>query len=154
MQFLPLALVSGLLLLISAVLVTLDYRAYKRRREAAADEAAKTAVWKRFRFRVQASGGIGVVGVLILVGASIDARAHPVKFSLTWIIAILVTFWIALMALVDLMRSRQQLAELKHQEIIQTAIFKSELERARKEVNKHQETQANGKPAHGHKDKT
>ncbi len=147
MTFAPVAVVSGLLLVISIVLVTFDVRTYRQRREAAPDENAQTAAWKRFRLRVQASSGIGVIGVLLLVGALINPRAHPMAFSLTWMIAVIVTFWIAAVALVDLMRSRSQLMELKHQQMIQTAILKSELERAKQDVRKHRETQVNGKPS-------
>lgn len=135
-----------MLLLISAVLVTFDIRTYQRRRDAAESEDARGAAWKRFRRRVQASSGIGLVGILLLVGALIDARSYPLAAACIWFAAILVTFWIVLIALLDLMTSRRQLADLKHQQVVQTAILQSELRRAQEQLRAATELQVNGKP--------
>lgn len=137
---------SSVLLLISAVLVSFDIRTYKQRRQAAETDDARQAAWVRFRRRVQASSGIGLVGVLSLIGVLIDAKAHPLATACVWMAAILVTFWIVLIALLDLMSTRQQLAELKHQQVIQTAILQSELKRAQEKLRAANETQVNGKP--------
>ncbi|MDA7978245.1 MAG: hypothetical protein MPJ50_05680 [Pirellulales bacterium] len=146
MTSVPIAIFSAVLLLISTVLVAFDVRGYKRRRITAEKDDGRKSAWKRFRRRVQASAGIGVVGIVLMVSAFINVREHPLASAMLWLSAIVLTFWVAVIALVDLMGSRQQLAELRHQEMIQTAILKSELKRAQEEVREHSELQVNGKP--------
>jgi hypothetical protein len=59
--------------------------------------------WRRFRRRVQASGLIGVIGLMILATRWIEDR----RLELAWWLAVLLfLFWLLLMALGDALSSR------------------------------------------------
>lgn len=142
---LPLTLFSCVLLMISALLVYTDLKTYARRKAAAANDSDLKTAWKRFRRRIQASAGIGVVGVLFLIAAWINPKTHPIAFASLLLAGIAGTFWIAVLALLDLIGTRRQLLDLKHQQIIQTAILKNELKRAQEKVRQANSLQTNGK---------
>lgn len=56
---------------------------------------------RRFRRRMQASGLLVVLGILISGGQLIDGREMPALFGIYWLFVLFLTFWVILLALGD-----------------------------------------------------
>lgn len=67
----------------------------------AGDEQERVHLDRQFRRRMQASGMLVLIGVMIAAGQFIDGQAHPTLFTFYWLGVILLTFWLILLALGD-----------------------------------------------------
>jgi UDP-N-acetylmuramyl pentapeptide phosphotransferase/UDP-N-acetylglucosamine-1-phosphate transferase len=100
--------VGGVLFLIGLVLVIAHLRTRKRaQNEPQLDAAAQTHLAKRFRRRLQASGMIAMLGVLIGVGDQLPIlRQKPGLFGLYWLAVLLMTAWVMLLGVGDYFSTR------------------------------------------------
>ncbi|MEX0938000.1 MAG: hypothetical protein WDZ59_09060 [Pirellulales bacterium] len=123
-----LVFVSAMLLIVSAGLILWHLIEWRKVGAPAQAGRYRDFVWRRFRRRVQASGLIGVIGLMILASRWIDDR----RLELAWWLAILLfLFWLLLMALGDALSSRnyyqgEHRRNLAEQEKLHTEIRRAE----------------------------
>jgi len=90
---LPLVLISGLgLLMMRAHLKT--RRMQWEDSSLAGDDQERTHLNRQFRRRMQASGMLVLIGVMIAAGQFIDGKALPALFTFYWSAVILLTVWL------------------------------------------------------------
>lgn len=65
------------------------------------DPQEKTHLARQLRRRMQASGMLILIGILVAAGQFIDGKALPSLFTIYWLIVILLTFWLILLAMGD-----------------------------------------------------
>lgn len=106
--------IAGLLLMRSHV------QSWSRQQEdPELDDRDRRHLRRRFRRRMQASGLLTVIGVMIPIG-DIESvfRAAPVIFAVYWFVVIALVMWVALLALGDLAatraHSRVDISRLEH----------------------------------------
>jgi hypothetical protein len=103
------------------------------------DEADREHFRKRYRRRMQASGIIVLIGVLMIVGLLFITKDHKLLFGFYWMFVLVLTFWLIALALGDAISiatySRSAQSRLNEQR----RILEAELERLRAQ-------QGNGHP--------
>lgn len=67
----------------------------------AGDDQERMHLNRQFRRRMQASGMLVLIGVMIAAGQFIDGKALPTLFTFYWMGVILLTFWLILLAMGD-----------------------------------------------------
>jgi len=67
----------------------------------AGDDQERTHLNRQFRRRMQASGMLVLIGVMIAAGQFIDGKALPALFTFYWSAVILLTVWLILLAMGD-----------------------------------------------------
>lgn len=78
-----------------------------RQPEAAADELSQSHARRQLRRRLQVSGMIALLGLLIPLGDMLPLfRNSPVAFFVFWVAVLCLTGWIALLALADMASTR------------------------------------------------
>lgn len=99
---------GGVLALIGLALVTAHLRTRKRtQNDPKLNDAARAHLGKRFRRRLQASGLIAVLGVLIGVGDQLPIlRQKPALFGVYWLAVLLMTLWVMLLGVGDYFATR------------------------------------------------
>ncbi|HSG70224.1 MAG TPA: hypothetical protein VLA12_07405 [Planctomycetaceae bacterium] len=65
------------------------------------DEADREHFRKRYRRRMQASGIIVLIGVLMIVGLLFITKDHKLLFGFYWMFVLVLTFWLIALALGD-----------------------------------------------------
>jgi hypothetical protein len=86
---------------------------------------------RRFRRRVQASSLLALVGPALVVGHRIPPREWPWLFVGYWILVVLVTAWIGLLALGDAVASGRYFSLLRRQRTATRAELQDEISRVR-----------------------
>jgi len=94
---LPIFLLSGLGLL----MMRAHYRSWKIQRDQECDPEEQNHLARRYRRRMQASGLLVLLGILISAGQLIDGKSWPTCFTVYWTGVLLLTFWLILLALGD-----------------------------------------------------
>ncbi|MDC0273230.1 hypothetical protein OAK91_00685 [Planctomycetaceae bacterium] len=148
-QLLPMILLSGLGLL----MMRSHHRAWGTESEAEVEPFAQKHFSKRYRRRMQASGMLVLLGVLITGGQFIDGEAHPLVFSIYWVVVLLLTFWLILLAMGDALSiaaySKVAQGELEQQK----RSIEAEFQRLKaQQGNGHAQTQNPAKKEHRHSD--
>lgn len=89
--------------------------------------------YRQFRRRMQTSGMLGVLGLVILVGRLlIDWIVPPIWITLWWIGVLVVLAWLTLLALVDIWATRHHFSRLRHHYLLEEVKLRAELERLRR----------------------
>jgi len=95
------------------------------------DEADREHFRKRFYRRMQASGMMVLIGVLMIVGLLFITKEHKLLFGFYWMGVLVLTFWLIVLALGDAVSiaiySRSAQSRLNEQR----RILEAELERLR-----------------------
>lgn len=99
---------GGLLFLIGLALVSAHLQMRKRtQHKPELDDAARAHLAARFRRRLQTSGLIAVLGVLIGVGDQLPIlRRNPALFGVYWLAVLLLTLWVMLLGVGDYFATR------------------------------------------------
>lgn len=99
---------GGLLVLFGLGLMVAHVRSWrKQKQDPELDESERSHFFIRFRRRMQTSGMIAVLGVLVGAGDQLPIlRKDPLLFTLYWIAVLLLTFWVMLLALGDYLTTR------------------------------------------------
>jgi hypothetical protein len=107
------ALVFGALLVLAAgAMLASHVRTWRRRRnDPELEEGERQHYERQFRRRMQASGIVAIIGVMLPLGdpseqALIPWRAHPAWLSVYWIIVLGLAMWVMLLAAGDLLATR------------------------------------------------
>lgn len=89
-------------------LVQAHVRSWKRQQnDPELDNADYSHLYARYRRRLQTSGMIAVLGVMIAVGDQLPIlRKRPDLFGLYWLAVLLLTFWVMLLAMGDYYSTR------------------------------------------------
>jgi hypothetical protein len=110
-DWVPAALVGAGLVLLGSWFINLHLRTYRRQRTGASGEEAESAYSRRqFRRRMQASGLIIVIGLLLPIGDSLIAwpagEAGLIAWAVYWLFVLGLTGWVMLLAVGDLAATR------------------------------------------------
>jgi hypothetical protein len=128
------ALFSLFLLLVSGALMFVHWRGWKALRREQLPEAEGEYRRRQFRRRMSASGTIGVVGIALFLGDTlipwIDERAVTLTF---WLVVILLTIWIALLAFVDIFATKRYIGRISEDQILEQTQLHAELFRLSRE---------------------
>lgn len=127
------------LVVLSTVLLALHVRKWRRLEEYVEDDEQQHFYRRQLRRRLQASAMIGLLGIAIAGGMAIPWQHWPLAFAFYWLLVILVTFWIALLALADMSHSRAYVNRLNREHRIKRAELEAQLARfrARQSNGKH-----------------
>ena len=135
------ALIAGLMLLGFAVVSAwLQIRA---RRELSPfleeDNLARTHADRQLRRRLQMSGMLGIVGVMIPLGDQLEPffRTRPGLFFVYWIVVLILVAWTVLMALGDWMSTAAYSSLANIQQRIERSRLEDEVRRYRASQNGH-----------------
>lgn len=97
MVLLPIFLISGL----GVTMMWFHYRSRDADAESNRDELEMRHLATRYRRRMQASGILVLLGIMISGGQFLDGKAMPGLFGLYWLFVLFMTFWVILLALGD-----------------------------------------------------
>ena len=99
---------GGAVMLVAAAMICSHVRAWRRERDdPQLDDDERAFLARRFRRRMQTSGLLLAIGILIPVGDQLLQLEHqPALFTLYWLAILLATMWIALLAVGDMVSTR------------------------------------------------
>lgn len=110
-DWVPAAAVGAGLVLLGGWFIGLHLRTYRRERSRESADAAERAYYQRqFRRRMQASGLIMVIGVLLPIGDSVipwpAGQGGLIAWAMYWLFVLGLTGWVMLLAVGDLAATR------------------------------------------------
>ncbi|MBI1345853.1 hypothetical protein GC163_06145 [bacterium] len=109
-----------------------------RQPEAAADELSQTHARRQLRRRLQVSGMIALLGLLIPLGDMLPLfRNSPVAFFVFWVALLCLTGWIVLLAIADMASAKVFHGRAAKQLLQQKRELEAELARYRSRSNGH-----------------
>ncbi len=103
------ACVGATLCLVGLIMMRAHVRSWRiQKRDTTLDDFDRQHYQARFRRRLQTSGMIALVGVLIACGDSplIPWQNFQRAFAIYWLVVLMLTLWIALLAIGDLSSNR------------------------------------------------
>ncbi len=131
------SIVFGVLLLVfSVVMLRRHVATWRAARDGKKDERARDFAFRQYRRRMQGSAMIGIIGVAVIAGIWITDNTAALFF---WLGVTLVVFWMALLALADLLATRHYYSQLQREQLEEHAALRGELERLKRR-------DGNGKP--------
>lgn len=142
MNFVTLYLIPLAIVVLSGFLMAWHVRQW--RVEQAGDQNADDHRYQRGRFRrrMQSSAMLCLAGVAMVVGQLIRAKEQPSLYVFFWWGVAILVLWVMALALADILATRQHIARLKRQRIVEEARLRAELARANA-------PRGNGKPTRG-----
>jgi hypothetical protein len=107
---------------------------------------------RQYRRRMQASAIIGIVGIALFVGItfflgeqSLIPWVEDVVVIFTyWLAVVLITIWMALLALVDVWATRRYLNCIHENDLLEQTKLHAELHRLQREKSERQTVEGNG----------
>ncbi len=143
--------VPGALILMSVSLVWWHFHQWERFRHELTEPRDKDYYRRRLRRRVQTSGMVGVLGVVMILGLLVPGHQFPWLYVFIWIGALLLLAWIVLLALADWVASYQYHTQLRNDLLVNRAVLEAQVRRARQELEKHRsQGPHNGSPPNSH----
>jgi hypothetical protein len=131
---LPSALFSLMLLFVSAVLMLAHWRGWNAVRQQALPQEEYDYRRRQCRRRMQASGMIGIVGIALFLGETfIRWFNDPVVTAVFWAAVVLVTVWMALLALVDIWATKRYVNRAFQDDLLDQTKLQAELYRVSEE---------------------
>ena len=139
MKFLPSALFSLMLLLFSGVLMLMHWRSWKAFQQENLPQMERDYRRRQYRRRMQASGMIGIVGIALFVGVAFFLGRESlipwiediVLIVSYWFAVLLITVWMALLALVDVWATRRYLTRICENDLMEQTKLHADLFRQR-----------------------
>jgi hypothetical protein len=140
MKFLPSALFSALLIVVSGSLMLMHWRAWKGFQQGELPQAEFDYRRRQFRRRMQASGMIGIVGLALFVGVAFFLGRESlvpwvedvVVILVYWFAVLLVTVWMFLLAFVDIWATRRYLTRICEEDLMAQTRIHADLARQRR----------------------
>lgn len=139
------ALVAAALVAASAGLIAWNVREWRAAAAGGGERGELDFRRRQFRRRVQTSGLLGVLGLLILGGQWIAAERAPNLFVFYWVGVAVLTLWMALLALGDLLATRLYAGRQQRRWLNEQLVSRAALERSRKQ----RASQGNGREGGG-----
>jgi hypothetical protein len=143
MPWVPSLVVAALLLILAAGLVQLHLRAWHKAQQAPSPERDMKFAWRQCRRRLQTSVMIGLVGVGILVAPLVDD--DPMLLLLVWGAVLALLAWVVLLALADMLDTRQFFGRERRENLAEQVRLQHEL-RKRPEFNGSAAAKDEGEP--------
>ena len=124
------AIVSGVLLLLVAVLMFLHLRAWRRTKQHTADVEELDYRGRQFRRRMQTSALLGILALAILFGPMI--RGPWWFVAVFWLGVLLIIAWVSLLALADVVATTVYFGRLRAHYLTEQAKLQLQLRRAKR----------------------
>jgi hypothetical protein len=134
-------LVGSGMIVVSAALVLRHRAAWRRSIEQDASDDERRFARGQWRRRVQTSGMVGIVGVMIGAGPWVQGPWVVVCY---WIGAVLLVAWMLLLAIADVLATRMHFSRLSRDHVVEHLRLHAELRRARRAAR-----QLGHDPGHG-----
>jgi hypothetical protein len=145
MNFLLSAISSVLLLVVSSVLMLINWRSWKSFRRSESLENERDYRRRQFRRRMQASGMIGVIGIALFLGDTLIVWFDdPVVTVLFWVSVVMITLWTVLLAMVDIWATRRFLDRVSEDNFMEQTKLHAELYRLKREKATQDRISGNG----------
>ena len=114
----------------AACLCVWHVRVWQRLRQGPLDKAEFDYRRRQFRRRIQANAMLGLLGLSVLGGGVMMAlRLNPLAITLYWLGVIVVLGWLALLALADMLATKQHYGRIQDRYAVEQARLKVELRR-------------------------
>jgi hypothetical protein len=140
---LPTLLLSLSLLLATSGLMAWHWRGWKATRDADIVPAERDYLWSQFRRRSQATAMLGVLAVLMLASLWLELMA-PWVFAIYILSMLALVAWVVLLAVADMIASRQHFSHVQTKNLSEETLLKAELYRLKEESHTDHST-GNGK---------
>lgn len=140
---LPTIALSLCLLSAAAGLFAWHWRGWVAIRDASADTVEREFAWSQFRRRGQAAGMMGLLAFLMLASLAIEHMA-PWVFAVYIIVMLVLVAWIIVLALADMIATRQYYAHAQVKNLAEQTRLKAEVYRLEEEAKGDRST-GNGK---------
>lgn len=106
-ELFPARVIGGCLIVLGAVMLAAHVRAWRKQQaEVDLDESDRRHYRTRFRRRMQTSGLILVLGVLIPLGDWLFVLGRPVVSTLFWVGVLVLVGWVVLLGIGDLLATK------------------------------------------------
>jgi hypothetical protein len=143
MKFLPSALFSLSLLLVSGVLMFMHWRSWKTLQREERSPVELDYRRRQFRRRMMASGMIGVVGIVLFIGMALFMGPESLipwindlmVIIIYWFAVVLITLWMILLAFVDVWATRQYLTRICEDDLLQQTQLHANLLRQKRAMH-------------------
>jgi hypothetical protein len=135
MQLTPTLFLAACIMLTAVGLVYWNLASWRLAQEQERDADKLAFAGRQFRRRVQASGMLFVLGIAFACSALIVPQRQPLLFIAYWLVIALVTAWMGLLAVGDLLATHFRFKRLLHERALENARLKAESERARQPLN-------------------
>lgn len=144
-------LLGGGLLLAAALMFRWHLRAWQQAEaEAHAGPSPDPSEFRfyrqQFRRRMQMSLMLGVVALGLMASQYVDVEAHATLFVLLWVGLALITMWVALLAVVDLMAIRRNALRLTTRLMMQQGELQAQIRKLRAEQARESNGNGHGEP--------
>jgi hypothetical protein len=137
------AVFSAVIVLAAAGLLAWHIRTWRAVRVRRVDRAELDFRRRQFRRRVQASAMLGLLGPAVFFGSLMMVyRLRPLAITLYWLAVIVVLGWLALLALADVLATKQYFGRVQDHYTVEQAKLRAELRRI-------QSLRSNGRSAGG-----
>ena len=124
----------------AAVLLVAHVRSWRRFRRRTEHGKDYEYYRVRHRRRLQTSGMLGLLGIMLLVGHWVDSPPLPRWVTIVyWGFALLLVVWVGLLALLDILATRLHFARARQDVLVERARLESQLRRL-------QQRKGNGRP--------
>lgn len=104
--------------------------AHRRQPADSATEDINNFARRQLRRRTRAGGLVALLGVFVLLGPLVSNHYLQAVY---WSGAMLVVVWVVILAVADMMRTRQHFDELQSQYLMQQAALEAEVQRLRRQ---------------------
>lgn len=137
MDFVPWA-VGGVIVVLSLFLIWTHYSSWQQQQQDCdIDDVERPWFHRRFRRRMQASGMLLVIGILIPVGDQfLPVRERPMFWAIYWLMILVGLMWIVLLAVGDLASTTTHSRVATSRVRAKRRELEEELERARQKLSK------------------
>lgn len=102
---------------------------------------------RQFRRRMQSSAMLALLALALLSGYWITLeRVGPIFFSIYWGTVLLIVLWVGLLAIADMIATKQYFSSLRQHYVVEEAKLQAELRRitAKEGNGRHQDPSGNG----------
>ncbi|MEX0710790.1 MAG: hypothetical protein WD278_00485 [Pirellulales bacterium] len=117
-----------LILCLAAGLLHSHLRTWRWARGASLDRLEYDFRRRQFRRRVQASAMLALVGIALFAGQLLPWRRWPSLYVFFWCGVMLLVFWVALLALADVIATNAYARRLRTQRLVEQAQRRARLE--------------------------
>lgn len=131
---------GGGLVIAGGLFMRSHYRTWQRQKsDSNLDAAELTYYRRRFRRRMQASGLMAIIGVMLPIGDSVQLfRPAPGWFALYWSIVLLLVMWLFVLAVSDMLSTRTHSSIAMNKLRAQQRALEREASELRKQLNSRQ----------------
>ena len=139
-------LVGILLVVLGAALMGWHWAAWRRRSDEQCSGDQRQFQWRQFLRRMRAGGLIVVLGAFFLLDGLV---VNPYARIFYWSAAACIVAWLVILALADVIRTREQFHRLRSDYLTQSAALQEEIARFKRENSNGHADSGKNAPARG-----